>query len=140
MNTEALKLATRYIGPLLILLSLVVLYRGHNLPGGGFIGGLIAASAFMLLALAHGWGVVEKRLPIDTLTLMTIGLGIAVISALPGMFIADAVFAGLWLPTWQIPLLGKLKLGTPLLFDVGVYLTVMGFTLKCALAMGKENE
>lgn len=139
MSSRLLLIATRYLGPLLVLLSLVVLYRGHNLPGGGFIGGLLAASAVMLLALARGWPVVTKRLLIDPIQLLVLGLAIAMVSGLPGILNSGAFLTGMWLPAIDVPLLGKLKLGTPLLFDLGVYLTVLGFTLKCAIAMGSSE-
>lgn len=139
MNSIILKVATRYLVPLLLVLSLVVLYRGHNLPGGGFIGGLIAGASVMLMALAYGWNDVVPRLRVDPLRLMVIGLALAIFSGMIGLFDGHPFLTGEWLPTYYLPLLGKLKLGTPLLFDVGVYLTVIGFTLKCAIALGTEE-
>ena len=139
MNSLLLNTATRYIIPLLLALSLVLLYRGHNLPGGGFIGGLMAASAVILRAYTCGWDGVEKRLLVDPLLLMTIGLAVAAISGFFGVFAGHPFMTGLWLPTFELPLLGKVKLGTPLLFDIGVYFGVIGFTLKCALALGTHS-
>ena len=140
MNSILLNTARRYVGPLLLILSLVLLYRGHNLPGGGFIGGLMAASSIILSAYAHGWAEVEKRLPIDPLVLMASGLSIAMLSGLPGIFLGDVYMKGLWLPPFKVFILGKVKLGTPFLFDVGVYLAVIGFAVKCALALGTYND
>ena len=62
------------------MLSIVVLYRGHNLPGGGFIGGLIAASAVLLLALSEGWDHTNKKLFIQPITLMIVGAAMAAAS------------------------------------------------------------
>ncbi len=140
MPSSLLIVANRYLGPLLFLLSLVVLYRGHNYPGGGFIGGLIAASAVMLLALASGWETLEKQLPIEPLTLLLIGLGTALLSGLIAIGSGSEFLTGRWLPFFELPFLGKVKLGTPLLFDIGVYLTVVGFTVKCAYAIGMEGK
>ncbi len=140
MPSILLNIATRYLGPLLLLLSLLVLYRGHNFPGGGFIGGLVAAAAVLLYALAHGWPTVERRLPFTPISLMAAGLGLALFSGLPGLFAGQDFMAGQWLPALQVPLLGKLKLGTPLLFDVGVYLTVVGFTVKSAHSLAAESS
>ena len=140
MNSILLNTATRYIGPLLVTLSLVLLYRGHNLPGGGFIGGLMAASSVILLAYAHGWTETEKSLSFDPLFVMASGLALAMLSSLPGIILGGVFMEGVWLPFFKLPLLGKVKLGTPLLFDIGVYLTVIGFTVKCALALGTHNE
>ena len=140
MNSRLLNAATRYVGPLLLILSLILLYRGHNLPGGGFIGGLMAASSIILLAYAHGWAETEKSLPIDPLVLMASGLVLAMLSGLPGILAGDVFMKGLWLSPFNVAFLGKVKLGTPLLFDIGVYLAVIGFTVKCALSLGTHNE
>lgn len=140
MNSILLNTATRYVGPLLLMLSLILLYRGHNLPGGGFIGGLMAASSFILLAYARGWAETEERLPWDPMVVMASGLVLAMLSGLPGILSGGVFMEGLWLPFFKVPLLGKVKLGTPLLFDIGVYLAVIGFTLKCALALGTHSE
>ncbi len=140
MISSLLIISSRYISPLLLVLSLIVLYRGHNLPGGGFIGGLIAASAILLLAIAEGWGKTERRLPIQPMTLMAIGLALAAGSGFFGMINGGMFMQGVWLPFFELPLLGKVKLGTPLLFDVGVYFVVIGFTLKCAHALATEGE
>jgi len=140
MNSILLTTATRYVVPLLIVLSLILLYRGHNLPGGGFIGGLMAASSVILIAYARGWTETEKRLPFEPLFLMASGLAVALLSGLPGLLSGGAFMEGVWLPFFKVPLLGKVKLGTPLLFDIGVYLAVIGFTVKCALSLGTHNE
>jgi len=140
VKATVLSIAARYLSPLLLGLSLVVLYRGHNLPGGGFIGGLIAASAWLLPALADGWERVEARWIMGPQQLIVLGLAVAFLSAVPAVFTGQPFFTGLWLPAWEAPLLGKVKLGTPLLFDLGVYLTVTGFTLRCALSLGKEGQ
>ncbi len=140
MNSILLTTATRYVGPLLLTLSLILLYRGHNLPGGGFIGGLMAASSVILLAYARGWTETEESLPIDPLLFMASGLALAMLSGLLGILLGGVFMESVWLPFFKVPLLGKVKLGTPLLFDIGVYLTVIGFTVKCALALGTHNE
>jgi len=139
MTSSLLIISSRYISPLLLVLSLIVLYRGHNLPGGGFIGGLIAASSVLLLAIAQGWEKTEKRLPCQPMTLMAIGLALAGASGFIGIAFGGVFMQGVWLPFFELPLLGKVKLGTPLLFDVGVYLVVIGFTLKCAHALATEE-
>lgn len=138
MHSTILSIANRYLGPILITLSLIALYRGHNYPGGGFIGGLIAASAILLHALSNGWSAAEKRLPLSPMALLALGLGLAMVSGLPSLLLGDPFMTSIWAPTWHIPILGKLKLGTPLLFDIGVYLAVIGFTIKCAISLGED--
>lgn len=80
MTSILLIISSRYISPLLLVLSLIVLYRGHNFPGGGFIGGLIATSSVLLLAIAQGGDKAENRLPLQPMTLMAIGLALAGVS------------------------------------------------------------
>jgi len=128
MDSLILRMAARALFIPLILLSLLALYRGHNLPGGGFIGGLLGASPFVLIFLAEGVGVAQRRLWVTPVTLMAVGLGVAFIGAVPALFVGETFFTGLWLPTFSLPMLGVIHLGTPLVFDVGVYLTVIGFT------------
>lgn len=140
MNSLILNVTARYLGPVLLILSLLVLYRGHNLPGGGFIGGLIAASGLLLAILANGPKVTESRWWPEPLLLMAFGLCLAALSGLPGLLAGGSFMSGLWLPDFTLPLLGKVKLGTPLLFDVGVYFAVIGFLLKCALSLASEVE
>jgi len=127
--------AGRLLFPLLLLLSLLVLYRGHNLPGGGFIGGLLAAASFLLVGLGDGMAEARRRGRIPPAVLMGVGLGVAVISGLFGMLGGAPFLTGLWLPSFSLPLLGTIHLGTPLLFDVGVYLTVIGFVLHTVFSL-----
>lgn len=105
--------------------SVVVLLRGHNEPGGGFIAGLVAVSATVLWALAHGPRAAEGRLPFRSpLRLAAIGVALALASGLPALLMGDAFLTHLW---GTLPLgLTDLKLSTVLVFDVGVYLCVWG--------------
>ena len=132
-----LRTACRWITPLLWVLSLIVLYRGHNLPGGGFIGGLLAASAVLLRMLATSPDEAERDFWIEPVFLMGLGLAIAFFSGLLAVLVGKPFMTGLWLPDFTLPILGTMHLGTPLLFDVGVYLVVIGFTLKTAFALGE---
>ncbi|MGB0414342.1 MAG: MnhB domain-containing protein [Coraliomargarita sp.] len=135
--------SSRLLFPALIVLSLIVFYRGHNLPGGGFIGGLLAASAFILLGLGASMEQARRALRVDPVTLMALGLLIALVSGLFGLMQGDAFMTGVWLPTFYLPLLGAVHLGTPLLFDLGVFMTVIGFTLHTTFslaALGHEDE
>jgi multicomponent Na+:H+ antiporter subunit B len=140
MYSSLLSISARYLSQLLFVLSLVVLYRGHNLPGGGFIGGLIAASAVLLIALARNWDDALAFLRFSPLNIIVTGLSIAVLSGIPGLIQNGAYLTGEWLPFFELPLLGKIKLGTPLLFDIGVYLAVVGSTIKCAHSLGMDIE
>lgn len=128
MKSYIIQLAASRLLPITILLSLLVFYRGHNDPGGGFIGGLMASAGFIFYAMAFDTKEAQRKLKISPLILMVAGLSIAVISTLPALFVGNPFFTGEWI-SLEIPLAGTLKLGTPLLFDLGVYLTVWGIML-----------
>lgn len=129
--------ASRILFPTLLVLSLIVLYRGHNLPGGGFIGGLMAATAFILIGISKSMEEAKSSLRLDPVVLMAGGLAIALLSGLPGMFTGAPFMTGQWLPGFSLPLLGKVHLGTPLVFDIGVYLVVIGFTLHTTFSLAQ---
>ena len=120
-HSPILLAAARSIVPLLALVSIVLLLRGHHEPGGGFVGGLVAAAATLLHALAFGVGTTRRRLSPDRL--LAVGLAVVLASGILGMLSGGAFLEGLWLPG-GFPAVGKL--GTPLLFDAGVFLVVLG--------------
>lgn len=140
MKYFILGFAGRLLFPCLIVLSLVVLYRGHNLPGGGFIGGLMAATAYILVGIGSTMQAAKAKLRVDPVTLLAVGLAVAILSGLPGMLGGGTFLTGEWLPTFSLPLLGKIHLGTPLVFDVGVYLVVIGFTLHTTFCLAELAE
>jgi multicomponent Na+:H+ antiporter subunit A len=125
-----LRTGARLLLAVLLLASLFMLWRGHNAPGGGFIGGLFAAAAVVLYLLAFGRGATEQLLRSSPRFWLGVGLAVAVISGLVGVVRMGAPFL-----TGQWTTVGGLKLGTPLLFDVGVFLVVVGFTLTIVLAL-----
>lgn len=134
MNSLILSTATRYILPLLLLFSLFLLLRGHNEPGGGFVGGLVAAAAFALYAIAYGVHAARRVLGIDPRTLIGVGLLVALGSGALGLVLGMPFMTGLW-SEYTVPMLGKV--GTPLLFDIGVYLVVIGVTLTIIFALAE---
>lgn len=132
-----LQTVSRYLLPLLFLLSIFMLLRGHNLPGGGFIGGLIAACALILQIVAFGPQVARRVLPLNYTLVAAFGVCFAALWGLPAMLGGDPFMTSRWLPE-AIPGIGKI--GTPVLFDVGVYLTVVGVTTQLALLLAEEPE
>lgn len=136
MKSLVLMTATRYLLPLLLLFAVFALFRGHNEPGGGFIGGLVAAAAFALYAIAYSVDEARQALSIHPRALVGIGLLVALVSAFIGMLYGDPFMTGKW-DTTEVPSIGKL--GTPLLFDVGVFLVVMGITLSIIFALAEEE-
>lgn len=129
--------AAKRIKPVMLIFSLVILLRGHNEPGGGFIGGLIAASAYILMALSTSPSEVKIKLWLQPLQIMGAGLLLALLSIAPSWIGAGEFMKGVWV---ELPLLfgEKLKLGTPLLFDIGVFFTVIGFSLSVIFTLMEE--
>jgi multicomponent Na+:H+ antiporter subunit B len=137
MTSLILSTAARYLLPLLLLFSLFILVRGHNEPGGGFIGGLIAAAAFALNAIAFDVNTTRRILRVDPRMLMPTGLLIAIASGTIPLFSGQPFMTGKWFKVY-VPGLGDLDLGTPLFFDCGVYLLVLGVTLTMILTLAEE--
>ena len=131
-----LPVAARYLMPLLLVFSVFLLLRGHNEAGGGFVGGLVAAAAFMLYGIAVSPQAALRLLPIQPRILMTLGLLISAISVSLPLFFGLPLMTGMWLSN-PLPVLGKL--GTPVLFDFGVYLAVIGVTLLILLSLAREE-
>jgi multicomponent Na+:H+ antiporter subunit B len=132
-----LRTTTRFVLPLLLLFSVFLLVRGHHEPGGGFSGGLVAAAAFVLYRFAFGVEDVRRVLPLDTRALLGVGLLVAAGSGSLALLAGRPLMTGLWVRV-PVPGVGDLDLGTPLLFDVGVYLTVVGVTLSIILPLAEE--
>ena len=114
----------RLLYPLLLVASLWVLLRGHNAPGGGFVGGLMATAASAAWALTFSAGAARHRLPLAPARLATLGVGLAIGSGLPALLTGRPFLTHLW---FTLPLgFTELPLSTVLLFDLGVYLAVWG--------------
>ncbi|MBN1206183.1 MAG: Na(+)/H(+) antiporter subunit B [Myxococcaceae bacterium] len=141
MNPVVLCTVARMMAPVLLLFSLVLTVRGHDSPGGGFVGGLLATAAFTLLLVAQPEELVRRRPRVDPTRLAITGLLVALGSGLPALFLGRPFLTGLWA---QVPLPGggALKLGTPQLFDAGVYLLVLGTAMAFILGLlhGEEEE
>lgn len=128
MRSVVLRAAASVLHPVLLLFSLFLLVRGHEEPGGGFSAGLVSASAYIFYGAAHGVRASRRLLRLRPLTVLVAGLAVALTTALLPVLLGGTVLGASW---WEgsLPLWGELKLGTPLAFDVGVYLTVAGATL-----------
>jgi multicomponent Na+:H+ antiporter subunit B len=119
--------ATRLLMPLLLLFALFLLFRGHNAPGGGFVAGLVVAAAFVLHAMTYGIAASRRALLASPSLLLPIGLLIALISGLPGIMLGRPFMTGVWTTVGAGP--ARIAVGTPLLFDIGVFLAVIGVVL-----------
>jgi len=136
MTSLILSTAARYLLPLLLLFSVFVTLRGHNEPGGGFVGGLVAAAAFALYALAFDVPTARRALGADPRTLIGLGLLTAAASGILSILLGRPYMTALWSER-TVPLLGKA--GTPLFFDIGVYLTVIGVALTMIFTLAEEG-
>lgn len=135
MGSIILYLAARYLMPLLMVFSVFLLIRGHNEIGGGFVGGLVAAAAFILFAIANNVQAARRILRVQSRTLVAAGLLVALLSGLIGWLSGKPFMTGLWLKD-PLPVIGKI--GTPLMFDVGVYLVVIGVTLLIIFTLAED--
>jgi multicomponent Na+:H+ antiporter subunit A len=123
-KSPILQTSAQYMTPFIVIFAAVVLLQGHNVPGGGFLGGLIAAAALALHALAFGRRETVWRLRLDFSTVMGIGLAVMLIAGLAGPALGAPYLTGLWFkePVTTI----NVSLGTPTLFDAGIALVVVG--------------
>lgn len=121
-----LSAATRVLMPLLLMLSVFLLVRGHNEPGGGFAGGLVASTSFVLFTIANGVRAARTVIRVDPASIAAVGVAIAALSGLPAVLAGEPYLTGMWLSD-PLPVIGKA--GTPLLFDAGVYCVVLGVVM-----------
>lgn len=139
MNPVVLRTVARMMTPVLLLLSLVLLVRGHDAPGGGFVGGLMTASALILYLIAYDVRTVRRLMRVTPVGLLAFGLLVMLASGVLPMARGLPFLTGLWTKT-PAPWGGHVDLGTPLLFDLGVYLVVVGATLGFVFALEEGEE
>ncbi len=138
MNTLILRTIVPLLTGLMVIYSIVVLLAGHNDPGGGFIGGLIAASAFALYGIACGVAPVRRALYFHPISIAAFGMLLSALSGVISLYKGVPFLTGLW---W-FPEIAKgveVPLSTPLMFDIGVWLVVVGSLVTIALAL-EEKE
>jgi multicomponent Na+:H+ antiporter subunit A len=132
VTSPIFRTAARLLMPLLLLFSVFLLLRGHNQPGGGFVGGLVAASAFALYGLAYGMGQARRALLVRPLTLLGVGLLTALGSGMPAVLRGQPFLTAQWA-------LGPVTAGTPMVFDIGVFLVVSGVMLMMIFSLAEES-
>lgn len=132
-----LNTAARTLMPLQLLFSVFLLLRGHDEPGGGFVAGLVAAGAFTLYLLAFGVAATKEVLRmVEPRDLIGLGLLFGMISVVPAWFVGEPFLTAQW---WTIPGI-DFKASTPLLFDIGVYLTVLGSVLTMVMTLMEGDD
>ncbi len=137
MPSLILKTATRLLVGLILTFAVYLLLRGHNAPGGGFSAALVAGTGFALFAIAEGPAVVRRAIRIAPQKIAMAGLGLAILSGLAGTLSGQPFLTGIWW-IWQSARPYEIAIGTPLFFDIGVFLAVLGTLLTLILAL-EEN-
>lgn len=137
MTEIYLRLVDLILTPIIIMIAVMLFLRGHDLPGGGFIAGLVVASAIELTILARGAKVTRERYGPWLVPLIGFGLSVAVVAALIGMY-GGGFFRGIWVEFY----VGgeKIKFGTPQLFDLGVMFVVIGMAITYLLRLSEAAE
>ncbi len=133
MNTLIFRTIAPFLTALMLLFSVFILLRGHNEPGGGFIGGLIAASALAIYGIARGVGSVRRAIVFHPLSIAGFGLLMSSAAGLLSLFFAVPFMTGLWI--YPVVFGVEVPLSSVLVFDVGVYLVVVGAITSIALAL-----
>lgn len=138
MSSIILRSATRYLVPIILLFSIFLLLRGHDEPGGGFSGGLLGATALALYAIAFDVETSRRLVRVELRLVLGAGLLLATGSGTLGVVGGDPFLTSRW-ATVHVGALGPVKLGTPFVFDVGVYLVVVAVTLMIVYALAEEE-
>jgi len=133
-----LKSATKWLLPLLLVFALVLLLRGHHEPGGGFVAGLTAAGAFAVYGMAHHGARFSQILRVTPTTIVAAGLGVALSGAVAGWLAGETFFQARWTQLGET--LAAVKVGTPLVFDLGVAMVVLGFALLAFEALEERHD
>jgi multicomponent Na+:H+ antiporter subunit B len=136
MNSLILRTSTRLVVTLLLMFAVFLLLRGHNDPGGGFVGGLVAAGGLALYAVSDGPAAARRALHLDSRTIIAVGLLTALATGVGALVFGDPFLTAHW-GTLDVRGLEPVALGTPLLFDVGVFIVVLGVTQTIVLSLAE---
>ena len=138
MTSIILRAGARFLVALLLVFSVYMLLRGHNEPGGGFIGGLIGATGFVIYAVACGTTSAREALRFQPQNIAMAGLGVALVAGLLAALFGQPFFTGQWLFIGATEDDKGLPISSVLVFDIGVYLVVMGALLTLVFALEEE--
>ncbi|WP_240376525.1 Na(+)/H(+) antiporter subunit B [Bacillus piscicola] len=137
-NDIILQTTTKIVLFIILAFSVFMFFNGHNNPGGGFVGGLMTSSAIVLFMLAFGLETTKRILPFDFKLVAASGLLIAILTGM-GSFVFGVPFLSHTFGYFTIPILGEMELATATLFDLGVYLVVVGVTLTIIQTIGEDS-
>jgi multicomponent K+:H+ antiporter subunit A len=138
-HPHLLAIMARPLLSLVLLVAVFVFFRGHNLPGGGFIAALMTAVALILQFLAGGYDFARPRLRLDFYLMTAIGLGLALLTGVAPLLF-DQPFLTSTFGHFHVPLIGEVELASAMGFDLGVYLTVIGVIMIIAIRLGRIGD
>lgn len=133
-----LETSVHAIFPTALLFSVFLLFAGHNAPGGGFVGGLVAGAAVVLRYVEGGSDALRRTLPVAPTTMLGSGLAIALTTAVAPLLAGKELLESGKL-SLEVPLVGTVKATSALPFDIGVYLVVLGLVLTVLRTLGEED-
>lgn len=137
-NNVMLHTITRIVSFIILAFSIYLFFAGHNNPGGGFIGGLMTATALLLMYLSFDLDTMKKMLPFNFPWMIAIGLLLALSTGIASLFLGDP-----YLTQYDkyvvFPLIGQVHLASAVIFDIGVYLAVVGVTMQIILTIGEDH-
>ncbi|MFJ8236840.1 Na(+)/H(+) antiporter subunit B [Ureibacillus sp. NPDC094379] len=137
-NDVILQFTAKIVFFMIFFYAVHIFFAGHYTPGGGFVGGLVTSSAIVLLIIAFDLKTVKSILPINYLYLVAVGLLLALGTAALSMFAGEPFFTH-YFDYFNLPILGKTSLHTAALFDLGVYLVVVGVTMTIIQTIGDDE-
>jgi multicomponent Na+:H+ antiporter subunit B len=138
MNAYLLQIAEKYLRFFFLGVAIFALLRGHNYPGGGFIAGLLAALSVVYRGLAFDWKYARKRTLLAPDKYLALGLLFIVMSFLPSLITSKPVMEAFWVKI-PLPFDILLKIGTPLIFDIGIFFVVLGVTIVFLFSQKSQN-
>jgi multicomponent Na+:H+ antiporter subunit B len=137
-NDVMLQTATKVVTFIILMFAVHIFFAGHYTPGGGFVGGLLTASAIVLLMLAYDIETVKKIIPFNYVIMTATGLLLALGTASASIFFNVPFFTHAY-DYFNLPILGETSLHSAALFDLGVYLVVVGVTMTIIQTIGEDE-
>ena len=138
-RSVVLETAVRLVFHTVLVFSVYLLFAGHNQPGGGFVGGLVAGAAFVLRYISGGRAALRAAVPVDPSVPLGLGLVVATLTAVGSLAVGGQLLQSGKLEL-DLPVLGLLKVTSALPFDTGVYLVVVGLVLGVLRTLGAEAD
>ncbi len=137
INNIILRTVTKLVVFIILTLAVYLFFAGHNSPGGGFIAGLVLASAFVLLFIVYDMETIRKAIPFDFKRVAALGAFLAVGTGF-GSLIFGAPFLSHTFSEFHFPFLGEVELTTVTIFEAGVALVVVGVVITILLSISED--